>query len=255
MSAEQTSQGSANGPGVRFLGLDFQPLTLDDAVARIVDEARRETDFKYVVTPNVDHMVRLDREPGLKSVYDPAWLTVCDSRILELIARFGGLSLPSCPGADIVEALFDRHIAKDDPIVIIGGNEHIISALKARYGVRSIAWHNPPMGLRHNPQAIQAAADFVAAQDGKWVFLCVGSPQQEMLAKAIVETGNATGIGICCGASLEFLTGSVQRAPRWMREHGMEWLHRLISEPRRLWKRYLVDGVRILGIWQKHARS
>ncbi len=85
------------------------------------------------------------------------------------------------------------------------------------------------------------AVDFVLAHPSRFVFLAVGSPRQEMLADAIRATGQATGLGLCIGASLEFLAGASRRAPRWMQRAGLEWLHRLGSDPRRLARRYLVE--------------
>jgi exopolysaccharide biosynthesis WecB/TagA/CpsF family protein len=73
------------------------------------------------------------------------------------------------------------------------------------------------------------------------VFLAVGSPRQEALAAAIRATGCATGTGLCIGASLEFIAGAQRRAPVWMQRAGLEWLHRLGCDPKRLVRRYLMD--------------
>jgi exopolysaccharide biosynthesis WecB/TagA/CpsF family protein len=70
-----------------------------------------------------------------------------------------------------------------------------------------------------------------------------------MLAKAAAERGDAVGVGLCVGASLEFLVGRIRRAPSWMQAARLEWLHRLLSEPRRLARRYLIEGPKILAIW------
>ena len=77
----------------------------------------------------------------------------------------------------------------------------------------------------------------------------MGAPQQEMIAYAIAQRGDATGVGLCVGAALDFLSGRATRAPLWMRELGVEWLHRLVSEPRRMWRRYLVDGPRVFSLF------
>ena len=84
------------------------------------------------------------------------------------------------------------------------------------------------------------------AHPARFIFLAVGSPRQEMLAAAIQATGRATGIGLCIGASLEFIAGAQPRAPAWMQRTGLEWLHRLGRDPRRLARRYLIDSPAIL---------
>ena len=105
------------------------------------------------------------------------------------------------------------------------------------------------MGLRHKPDEIAKTAEFIAAHPSRYVFICVGSPQQELVAKAALERDDCVGLGLCVGASLDFLTGRVKRAPKWMQSARLEWLHRLGSEPGRLWKRYLIEGPKVFGIW------
>jgi exopolysaccharide biosynthesis WecB/TagA/CpsF family protein len=102
------------------------------------------------------------------------------------------------------------------------------------------------MGFEHDPQSFAAAVAFVRDHPARFVFLAVGSPRQERLAAAIAATGDATGTGLCIGASLEFLAGARRRAPRFMQRIGMEWLFRLASDPRRLLRRYLIDSPRII---------
>jgi exopolysaccharide biosynthesis WecB/TagA/CpsF family protein len=91
----------------------------------------------------------------------------------------------------------------------------------------------------------------IEAQPARFVILAVGSPQQEMLAGALARGGKAVGIGLCIGAGLDFLVGIRRRAPAVIREAHLEWLFRLACEPRRLARRYLIDGPRILRVvWQ-----
>ncbi|WP_018148503.1 WecB/TagA/CpsF family glycosyltransferase [Henriciella marina] len=239
---------------VDFLGLTFEPRTARDAARAIASRALGSEKFWYVVTPNVDHMVRLQREQDLRRLYDEADLILNDSRVLELLAKLEGVRLPVSPGADIVQTLFEREVDPDEPIVVIGCTASEITALKARFGLSDVRWHDPPMGLRKKPDAIKAAADFMARNPARFHFLCVGSPQQEMVAQAARERGGVQGAGICCGASLDFLTGRTKRAPEWMQELRLEWLHRLTSEPQRMFKRYLIDGPKIFAIWRKDRK-
>jgi exopolysaccharide biosynthesis WecB/TagA/CpsF family protein len=105
------------------------------------------------------------------------------------------------------------------------------------------------MGLKQKPGAIVRAAAFAAAQSSRFTFICVGAPQQEMIAYAIAQRGDASGVGLCVGAGLDFLSGQTKRAPVWMRTVGLEWLHRLANEPARLWKRYLVTGPKVFALF------
>ncbi len=240
---------------LRLLGVRFDGLNLDAALARI---AARDAaaPFAYVVTPNADHLLRLESgDAALRALYDGAWLSLNDSRILRLLAGRRGVRLSLAPGSDLAAALFARVIGPDTPVTVIGGDAALASALRARFGLRRLAQHVPPMGFVRDAAALEAAAAFVRAHPARLTFLCVGSPQQEVLAARIAAGGGATGVGLCLGAALEFVTGAKRRAPAWMQRLHLEWLHRLLSEPRRLWRRYLLEAPRLLRAMRKVPRQ
>ena len=108
-----------------------------------------------------------------------------------------------------------------------------------------ILQHVPPMGMLRKPEAMSEAEAFVRDAQARFTLLAVAMPQQEILALRVAQAGRAVGVGLCVGASLDFLTGRKARAPLWMQKASLEWLHRLLSEPGRLWRRYLVEGPRI----------
>lgn len=241
------------GDSVAFLDIGFDRLTVEQAVVRLLFRAPGAP-FAYVATPNVDHLVNLADDPALATLYRDAWLTTCDSRILARLARHAGLDLPLCPGSDLTPALLDA-LSPGDRITIIGFTPEGADMLRARYPGLAIRQHIPPMGLRTDEAAQEAIADFVAANPARFTFFAVGSPQQEVVAHRIAASGRAAGIGLCIGASLEFVTGEKRRAPRWMRQLSLEWAFRLIDEPGRLWSRYLVKGPRIFPIYLKWRRA
>lgn len=244
-----------NQRSYNFVGTNFDPLTRMQTLTRC-KWITLDHGFRYIVTPNVDHIVRLAKEPEVfEPLYEAAWISVCDSRILEMLANFSGIPLKAVPGSDLTAQLFDNVIKKDEAVNVIGADAEIIEGLKQRYGLSTINHHEPPMGLRKKPEAVAAAAQFIADHPARYTFICVGSPQQEMVAKAALERGDCIGLGLCVGASLEFLTGRIKRAPKWMQQARLEWLFRLASEPKRLWKRYLVEGPKVFMIWLKWSLS
>lgn len=232
-----------------FLDMDFSPLGQSE-VLHLLAERPADAPFAYVVTPNVDHIVRIQRQRSdLWPVYRSAWLNLCDSRILALLASWTGRSLSPVPGSDLTAAMLERIVHPDDRIAIVGGDPSLVEELCRTYGLRNLVHHNAPMGLASNPAALECAARFVIDAHARYAFLGVGSPQQEILAYQIASSRKATGIGLCVGASLQFLSGEQQRAPRWLQQLALEWLFRLASNPQRLWRRYLVDGPFILPIF------
>ncbi len=236
---------------VWFLNATFDRIDFHQTVDRISDRAAGSP-FKFVVTPNVDHLVRLQTEPDwVRALYKQAWLTVCDSRILELIAAISGEKIAVTPGSDLTRHLLENSIDPNETVTVIGADAQTIAAVKARYGLQDVRWYEPPMGLRHNLLAVEQCAEFVSKNPARFVFFCVGSPQQEMIARACLRRGDCQGTGLCVGASLDFLAGKVRRAPKWMQRNRLEWLYRLLSEPKRMWRRYLVDGPKIAFVWWK----
>ncbi len=238
-------------PRTPFLDIEFDALTVDEASAAIAHRARSLGPFAYVATPNVDHVVRLEKQPALGSLYDNAWMNLCDSRILQAFADASYIDLPATPGADVVEDLFRKYIAPTDTVLVIGGTDAMSAALRERFGLKDLRWFDAPPGLREDAAARAACVRFIRENRAAYVFLAVGSPQQEQIAYEARQAGDCSGIAICCGASLEFLTGITMRAPLWMRTRRLEWLFRLGMEPSRMWKRYLVDAPRIFGIWHR----
>lgn len=232
----------------RFCEMPFTGISVRDVIGFL--EARTVKDpFGYVVTPNVDHVVRNWRDGGqLIEIYDDADLSLCDSRIVGLIGKLCGVTLPVVTGSDLTSILLDYLIDPDERLTIVGGSSAIVAKLARRFSLRNIRHHNPPMGFIRDPVAVLEAAQFVERNSARFVLLAVGSPQQEVLAREIKQRGQACGVGLCIGASLLFLTGDLRRAPVWMQRARLEWLHRLAREPRRMWRRYLYEGPKILRI-------
>ncbi|MGN6057954.1 MAG: WecB/TagA/CpsF family glycosyltransferase [Sphingomicrobium sp.] len=243
-----------------FLGVRFDAISKEKALKRL-SAATAGTAFSYVVTPNVDHLVRLHdaaaTERSLKSLYDGADLCLCDSKILRLLARFRGVDLPVVPGSELTALMFDRVIRPGDRLCVVGGDAELLAGLRSRYPEVEIVHHCPPMNLRADAAARRAAASFIAESGARFSFIAVGSPQQEMIAAEAKAIPRSKGTALCVGASLEFLTGRRKRAPRLMQRLHLEWAHRLLSDPRRLWRRYLLEGPRIFLLtyrWDRPAQ-
>jgi exopolysaccharide biosynthesis WecB/TagA/CpsF family protein len=127
--------------------------------------------------------------------------------------------------------------------------------LARRYRLEDVHHYDPPMGFIDDPAEVTRAARFLRDTRARYSFLAVGSPQQEMLAHTVARMGGGAGLGFCIGASLDFLTGSQDRAPRVLQQLSLEWLYRLCRHPRRMWRRYLVDGPAIFQIARQWRRD
>jgi len=206
--------------------------------------------FGYVVTPNVDHLIRYHEDSAFRTSYIEAAYVLLDSRVLSYAFRvLQGMRTKICTGSDLTARLFHSVIQPDDVVVLIGGADAQVSRLTARFGLKNVRHFNPPMGFVHDEQSVDACARFIEANSPfRFCFFAVGAPQQEILARRVKERGIARGLGFCVGASINFLTGEERRAPRWMQRIGTEWLFRLLINPDRMASRYLVRGPRVIPL-------
>jgi exopolysaccharide biosynthesis WecB/TagA/CpsF family protein len=232
-----------------FLGTRFHDIDLHHTLALLRDRPPAAP-FVYVTTPNAQHVVRIQHgHAGNIAANDRAWLSTCDSRVLARLALLlFRIRLPLVAGSDLTVALFDGRIDPHDPLCVIGGDASLEAGLRSQIGLARLALFDPPFGFWRSDAGLDEAAAFVEAHPSRFVFLACGAPQSELLAVRLVDRGLATGIGLCVGASLKFVTGQARRAPRLFQLAGLEWLHRLLSEPRRLWRRFAAEQLPVLWV-------
>ncbi len=237
-----------------FVGVGFDQLDESTALDVCVHLARRPR-FTYLVTPNVDHIIQLHAVTpsalsDLSQAYKRAAYRLCDSRILQLLARWSDVDLLVVPGSDLTAGLLRDPRLAGMRIALIGADSNSLAWLADARPDVSFVQIVPPMGVATKPAAQEAIVDFVERTDADIVLFALGAPQSELLCQRIASRGAVHGVGLCIGASIEFLTGAKRRAPPWIRRFRLEWAFRLASEPRRLWRRYLVQGPRIISIWR-----
>ena len=236
-------------PRLAFLRVRYTPLDVEAAVAQTTGRASIAP-FAFVVTPNAQHAVAAYRgDERFAGPQRGAWMVLNDSRILRLLA---GLmfneTLPLASGSDLIERLFNGGYMRGEALTIIGGDTAMAAFIRRRYAPSIVAQHIPPMGFYNDTGEIQACVDFVHAHPARYVFFVVGAPQSEMLASLIARTRGATGVGLCVGSALNFLTGRVRRAPQLVRAAHLEWLYRLARNPVRHARRVFVESAPILWI-------
>ena len=225
-------------------------VRLDDydvsSFARVAAAFRADR-YAFVITPNVDHLIRYCEDASYRELFDAADFVLLDSRFLaHLMYMVKRVRARVCPGSDLTAELFNKVIAPTDGVVLIGGSVEQAQQLASTYGLKDLRHHNPPMGFIHDPSAVEACLKFIESNSPfRFCFLAVGCPQQEILATALKARGRARGLAFCVGASINFLTGTERRAPLWAQRIGVEWLFRLMRDPARLAKRYLVRGPKI----------
>jgi exopolysaccharide biosynthesis WecB/TagA/CpsF family protein len=225
--------------------LDIDGYNLEEAL-KLVSTFGHER-YGYVVTPNVDHVIRHHQDGHFRSLYSQATYVLLDSRFLaHTVGLVKRQVLRVCLGSDLTTAILESVLKPMDVAVLVGGTAEQVRILRDRYGLKALHHIDPPMNFINDPTAVEDCLQQIEAVGSfRFCFLAVGSPQQEIIAQKLKERGKVRGLALCIGAAINFLTGVEQRAPYWMQEAGLEWLYRLTMNPRRLWKRYLIRGPRI----------
>lgn len=229
---------------VEILDMRVDALSPQQAVRRIVDSAGGGC----VLTPNLQHLRAYRRSPAIRRAFQRCELVVADGMPLVWASRLQGTPLPArVPGSDLIWSLSDAAARRNRGLFLLGGSpgtaETAASELRDRYrGLRIAGTHCPPVGFersRHDVAEIQRRVR-LAAPDIVYIGLPLAKQLlvMESLRRAIPR---AWLVGV--GVSFSFVTGDVRRAPGWVQRSGFEWLYRLSQEPRRLGRRYLVEGL------------
>lgn len=197
-----------------------------------------------VFTPNVDHVVNVDTDDVFAAAYQRASLSVADGMPLVWASKVLGQPLPErVAGSDLLEPTLQLAAKRGWRVFFLGAApgvaEKAAVVARERFGTNVVGTDSPFVKLDDTAQ-IDRIAQQLADSKAEIVMMAFGAPKQELLIDRIAERVKpAVMLGI--GASLDFLAGTVKRAPAIMRSTGFEWLYRLSQEPGRLWKRYLVN--------------
>lgn len=232
---------------VTLQGIRLHAVTQTQAVAHVIAELDRGRGG-WVITPNLDHLRRARSDAEFRGWLGAADLVVADGMPLIWASRLKGQPLPErVPGSDLVLSVAEAAAGRGRSIFLLGGApgaaEGAAKALRERFpGLPIAGQFCPSFGFENDLEEQRRIREMLITAAPDVVYVALGSPKQERLIAALRPLLPRTwwfGIGI----SLSFLAGQVERAPQWMQKAGLEWTHRLVQEPGRLAKRYLVQGV------------
>lgn len=240
---------------VDLFGIRLDNLTLEGALERVRDFLRGSNGH-YVVTPNVDHVVRLQRDPEFREIYGRASLVVPDGMPLVWASRLLGRPLRErITGTDLVRPVCRLAAEEGASVFFLGGNpgvaEKAAAALSRELpGLQVAGAYGPAFGFDSDPDEDRRVVETIRRSKPDILFVCLGSPKQERwIARHLEEL--PVKAAFCVGSALDYPAGMARRAPAWMRAAGLEWLWRLGLEPRRLARRYLVEDLAFVKIFMK----
>ena len=237
---------------LRIGRVPIDALTMQGAIDAIVALARSGAGGT-VFTPNVDHVVQAEEDDAFRAAYERASLSLVDGMPVFWAARLLGRAVPEkVSGSDLVLPLLERAAKEGLAVYFLGGAEgaaeKAAERLRARIPeLRVVGTDAPWMKIDATDEELAPVIARVRAAKPDVILVAFGAPKQELLADRIAPLVRPA-ILIGVGASLDFIAGMQRRAPAWMSRNGLEWAYRLATEPRRMWRRYLVRDPKFLAV-------
>jgi len=225
---------------VKILNVQIDNLSLQELLEKLTSGV--------VYTPNVDHLVKLQRDASFFKVYNDADYRVCDSKILMYVSRFLGSPIrEKISGSDLFPAFYEYHKSNPDiRIFLLGAKEGVAAAAQKRINAKVgreiiVATHSPSFGFEKDEAECDRILNMIRESGATVLAVGVGAPKQELFIHKYKDQLPNVKIFLAIGATIDFEAGNVKRSPKWISEAGLEWLYRLMSEPKRLWRRYLLE--------------
>ncbi len=235
-------------------------VEIGDLVALLRAEDGPSQTWRCTVTPNVDHLVRYEHHPVEADVARHATLMLPDGMPIVWASRHLGRPLARrLAGSDLFAELWPSLARDGVPTVVLASSQDVADRLLAEHPAATVIV--PPFFEVTDEAAVTAVVDELDAactsSDAHFLFICVSMPKHHLLASRLRERwdGRRSPHVLLLGASPDFYLGLARRAPKWMQTAGLEWVHRLLSEPRRMARRYLVDDPEFVRLFLRERRA
>ncbi len=237
---------------MRIAGVEISPLRREEAVAAVLGLMDRGS-AQLVVTPNVDHVVMLQRDAEFVEAYDSAALRFADGAPIVALSRPLRTPVPErVTGIDLTIALLGECERQHRSVYFLGGEPAVLEQAVARVradhpDLKIVGSAAPRVDLDHATLEEQQALESCRAAAPDLLFVFLGAPKQEKWFLRRAPQLPPT-VVLAVGATVDFLAGAKRRAPKWVQSIGLEWLWRLALEPGRLFRRYVVQDSRFAVI-------
>lgn len=243
---------------MKFMNTEIDNLTMDETL-QAIDNLIKENKSAYVVTPNVDHIVQLETNKELQDIYNNASLILTDGKPLLWIAKWYGTPIKEkISGSDLFPLLCRMAAEKGYKMFFLGAAEGVAEKaaknLSKRFiGLNVAGTYSPPFGFEKDVYEMNKIKEMIIKANPQILIVGLGCPKQEkFMYHHCAELGVPISLGL--GASFDFEAGNIKRAPRWMTNHGLEWLFRITQDPKRMIKRYLVNDRAIFKLVVKYRK-
>lgn len=234
---------------VKLFDINFDNLTMLEAINRIedtVESNKKNNQCSYVVTPNVDHIVNTYKNEKFKQVYDNADLILVDGMPIVQASRVLKSELKEkVSGSDLTPELFKLAQKKQYKVFIFGSREGVadlaIQKIQKDFNYDfPIKGFSPPFGFEKDPIVLQECIQKIVDYQPDMLLVSLGSPKGEFFIYNHLSELKVP-VSLQIGASIDFIAGTVKRAPVWMQKSSLEWFYRFVKEPKRMFRRYFIN--------------
>lgn len=237
---------------INICGIEIDNISMQetvDAIELLIQKDKKAS----VVTPNIDHIIKLQQDSKFIKAYKNASLVLVDGVPIIWASKFLGTPLKErINGTDLFELLCKIAADRGYKLFFLGGRSG--AALKAskvlrkrHLGIEIVGVYSPPFGFENDKKENDKIIKMIKNSKPDILFVGLGAPKQEIwIYKHKAEYNVPVSIGI--GVSFELVAGVIKRAPLWMQKRGLEWFWRLIMEPKKLCKRYLIDDIKFFWL-------
>lgn len=240
----------------KLLNTSITNMYLEEIIETIIDLIEKKQ-RSYIVAVNVDVIMKIEKDSYLKEITDQADIVLVDGQPLVWISKYYKNPIKQkVSGSDLVPQLCEKASTIGYSFYILGGRKEIAERAKKNLEliyptIKIVGSYAPPIGFENDKDEIERINAMITESHPDILVVCFGCPKQERFIFENYKKYDAK-VSICAGATVDFLAGNIKRAPRWMSNHGLEWFYRFLQEPKRLFKRYFVEDMKILRLVRKY---
>ncbi len=226
---------------IKILNVEIDNISQEELLAQLKKGV--------LVTPNVDDLIKHQHDKDFHRMASQAEFVVCDSKIVMLASKLCGTPLKEAiPGSSFFPAYCDYHKKDETKIFLLGAKEGVGEVAKKRINKRIgreivVDTYSPPFGFEKDEKECQHIIDLLRASSAKVVLVGLGNPKQTKWIYRYKNQLPNIDVFLALGATIDFEAGNIKRAPKIFQRLALEWFYRLIKEPRRMYRRYLIDDM------------
>lgn len=239
----------SNNQRIKVLNVEIDNISVDELLTRL--------DHGVLVTPNVDDLMKHQRIREFHVCASKAEFSVCDSKVLLLSAKLLGTPLKEAiPGSSFFPQYCDYHAKDDTRIFLLGAKEGVAEIAKKKINSRIgreivTGTYSPPFGFEKDEQECERIVDMLRQTDANVVLVGLGNPKQTLWIYKYKDRVPNIKVWMALGATIDFEAGNIKRAPKIYQKLALEWLYRLCKEPKRMYRRYMIDDMPFFWLLMK----